>query len=153
METHRDGQLTFLEAWATHQNSMETQRDGQLTFPEAWATHQSSVGSSGKWEQLGMGVLHQPKVSTKIALHKYQDALIQRGDSIQPKIHFSHPLTLPSFPKHSIQPQNHQKSSKKPSSHFSTNLLFLCHHQPPKLIPNLLFSCHTLDVRNFLERH
>ncbi|CAL2239488.1 unnamed protein product [Prunus armeniaca] len=56
METQKDGQLTFLEAWATHQisHTWETKQHGNL------------MGSSGNWEQLGMGVLHQPKGSTKL---------------------------------------------------------------------------------------
>ncbi|CAL8112386.1 unnamed protein product [Prunus armeniaca] len=53
-----------------------------------------------------MGVLHQPKGEHEFALYKLSDAHSFKGShSIQPKIHFSHPLTLPSFPKHSIQPQ------------------------------------------------
>ncbi|CAL9003971.1 unnamed protein product, partial [Prunus brigantina] len=54
------------------------------------------------------------------------------------------PQTLHSSPKH-------QNSSNKPPFQFPTNFLFLFHHHSPKLIPNHLFSCHTLDVRKLLE--
>ncbi|CAL9016486.1 unnamed protein product, partial [Prunus brigantina] len=61
-------------------------------------------------------------------------------------IHFILPQTLHSSPKH-------QNSSNKPPFQFPTNFLFLFHHHSPKLIPNHLFSCHTLDVRKLLEQH
>ncbi|CAL9025342.1 unnamed protein product, partial [Prunus brigantina] len=59
-------------------------------------------------------------------------------------IHFILPQTLHSSPKH-------QNSSNKPPFQFPTNFLFLFHHHSPKLIPNHLFSFHTLDVRKLLE--
>ncbi|CAL8112496.1 unnamed protein product [Prunus armeniaca] len=96
METQKDGQLTFLEAWATHQisHTRNTKQHGNL------------MGSSGNWEQLGMGVLHQPKGSTKLhSINREMYTHSKGSHSIQPKIHLSHPLTLPSFPRHSIQPQ------------------------------------------------
>ena len=60
------------------------------------------------------------------------------------RIHSSHPISLDSA-------QNHGGQLQQAFLPFPTNLFFLCHHQPPKLIPNHLFSCHTLDMRKFLE--
>ena len=61
-----------------------------------------------------------------------------------PIIHSSHPISLDSA-------QNQGGQLQQAFLPFPTNLFFLCHHQPPKLIPNHLFSCHTLDMRKFLE--
>ncbi|CAL2271340.1 unnamed protein product [Prunus armeniaca] len=72
----RHGQLTFLEAWATHQiNSMEAQKAWAADIPRGMGytsnqQHGNLMGSSDKWEQLGMGVLHQPKGEHEFALYK-----------------------------------------------------------------------------------
>ncbi|CAL2256073.1 unnamed protein product [Prunus armeniaca] len=55
------------------------------------------MGSSSNWEQLGMGVLHQPKGSTKWhSINREMYTHSKGSHSIQPKIHLSHPLSLPS---------------------------------------------------------
>ncbi|CAL2256503.1 unnamed protein product [Prunus armeniaca] len=87
------------------QKCLETQKAWAADTPRADIPRGMGYTSNQQHGNL-MGVLHQPKGEHEFALYKLSDAHSFKGShSIQPKIHFSHPLTLPSFPKHSIQPQ------------------------------------------------
>ncbi|CAL2230200.1 unnamed protein product [Prunus armeniaca] len=75
-------QLLAVEPCAD-KTAWKLRRHGQLTLQEVWAAdiprgmgytsnqqHGNLMGSSDKWEQLGMGVLHQPKGEHEFALYK-----------------------------------------------------------------------------------